>query len=57
MKDKVIRTIKLSYYIVLFFFCMLTAYVFNFTAGQGFIAFVVIATFISSTTNNKWVIY
>lgn len=56
MKDKIIRNIQISYYICLLFFCMLTAYVFNFTIAHGLLTFGILATFIACSLNNKWVI-
>jgi hypothetical protein len=55
-KKRVLRTIKVSYYIALFFFCLLTAYILGKTAAHGLIAFIVIATFVGSslTCYNKW---
>lgn len=56
MKERVIRNIQISYYICLFFFCILTAFVFNLTIAHGLVAFIVLATFIACSLNNKWVI-
>lgn len=55
-KRTVLLKIKVSYYVCLLFFCLLTAYVLDKTIIHGLIAFIIISTFIgiSLTCSDKW---